>query len=339
MTALRVATVGAGYFSRFHHEGWAAIDEVQHIGACDRDIGRAMATGVAAFDDLGTMLRLTTPDLLDIILPPAAHRTALETAFSHGVGTVICQKPFCRDLREAREMVAAADAAGALLVVHENVRFQPWYRRLKQLLDDGLLGEVQQMTFRLRPGDGQGPDAYLDRQPYFRTMDRLLVHETAVHWIDTFRFLFGDPVAVYADLRQVNPAIAGEDAGTILFDHPGGVRTLFDGNRSLDHAAANTRCTMGEALVEGTRGTITLRGDGSLWFRRFGEMVESSVMEARDWKGFGGDCAAALEAHVVAALREGRPPENTAREYLRVIEIEEAVYRSAGAGQKIALAL
>ena len=55
------------------------------------------------------------------------------------------------------------------------------------------------LTFRLRTGDGQGPDAYLSRQPYFQKMEHFLVHETAVHWIDTFRFLLGDINAVYAD--------------------------------------------------------------------------------------------------------------------------------------------
>ena len=67
-------------------------------------------------------------------------------------------------------------------------------------------------------GDGWGDNAYLDRQPYFQTMPRLLVVETAIHWIDTFRFLFGEVDAVYARLRRINPAIAGEDAGLICFD-------------------------------------------------------------------------------------------------------------------------
>ncbi|MEO0763052.1 MAG: hypothetical protein AAFZ09_14815, partial [Pseudomonadota bacterium] len=60
--------------------------------------------------------------------------------------------------------------------------------------------------------DGQGPDAYHARQPYFQRMPRFLVHETAVHWIDTFRYLMGEAETVYADLRRLNPAIAGEDA-------------------------------------------------------------------------------------------------------------------------------
>ena len=334
---LRVACVGAGYFSRFQYDSWARLDRVEVVGACNRTIDKARATGFPAYSDLATMLAETRPDVLDNILPPTLHADTIRTAIEAGIKTLICQKPFCRNGGEARDMTDAAEAAGLRIVVHENFRFQPWYRALKRLLDAGAVGELQQVTFRLRPGDGQGPDAYLDRQPYFQEMPRFLVHETAVHLIDTFRFLCGAPFAVYADLRKVNPVIAGEDAGYILFDHPNGVRALFDGNRSLDHAADNRRRTMGEALAEGTEGTIDLRGDGSLWLRRFGEREGTCVLPPDTWDGFGGDCVHALQSHVVSGLLDGTPIENCARDYLRVIDIEDAVYRSAETGTKIRL--
>ena len=52
--------------------------------------------------------------------------------------------------------------------------------------------------------------------------DRLLVYETGVHWIDTFRFLLGEIETVYAQLQQRNPAIRGEDSGQLIFSHAGG---------------------------------------------------------------------------------------------------------------------
>ncbi|MEE4187701.1 MAG: Gfo/Idh/MocA family oxidoreductase [Roseobacter sp.] len=168
-------------------------------------------------------------------------------------------------------------------------------------------------------------------------MPRFLVQETAVHWVDVFRFLLGAPQAVYADLRRLNPAIAGEDAGVILFDHPGGVTALFDGNRLLDHSSDNTRRTMGEALFEGTKGTLTLFGDGRVEKRAFGA-VDSTVVLAPDrWDGFGGDCVHALQRHVTEALRAGQTPENTARDYCGVLRIRDAIYRSAETGSKIRL--
>ncbi len=334
---IRVACLGAGYFAQFHYDSWSRMPEVELVGACDHDLVKAAATGVPAYDDLGQMLDETAPDILDIILPSEAHATAIETATSHGVSTIICQKPFCRALAEARHMAHRAEAAGVALVVHENFRFQPWYRAIKAALDSAAIGIFHQATFRLRPGDGRGPKAYLDRQPYFQKMPRFLVHETAVHWIDTFRYLFGNPISVYADLRKLNPVIAGEDAGYIIFEYPKGQRAIFDGNRHLDHAADNLRRTMGEGLIEGTSGVMSLTGDGAIQLRARGALEGIELLAANTWSGFGGDCVHALQRHVVAHVMTGAALENTAESYLRVLEIEEAVYASAEQGRKIEL--
>lgn len=334
---IRVACLGAGYFSQFHYESWTRMENAKLVAACDQSIGKAEATGLPSFTDLGAMLDATSPDLLDIIVPPQAHASSIRTALKHGVKTVICQKPFCLSLAEAREITDHSENAGAVVVVHENFRFQPWYRVIKSALETGRIGTVLQATFRLRPGDGQGPKAYLDRQPYFQDMRRFLVHETAVHWIDTFRYLFGPASAVYADLRRINPVIKGEDAGYIVFDHAGGLRALFDGNRHLDHAADNLRRTMGEALIEGTGGSISLSGDGAVHLRGFGA-AQPTVLHGPDTSpGFGGDCVHALQSHVISGLLTGGPIENTARSYLEVLEMEAAIYQSDATGRKVSL--
>lgn len=335
--SFRVACLGAGYFARFHYDAWARIGGAELVGAADRAEPSAAATGLPAFTSLDAMLTAVKPDILDIITPPPTHAAAIRTALHHGVRTIICQKPFCASLQEARTLAAEADAMGSRLLIHENFRFQPWYRAMRQVIDAGETGEVRQLTFRLRTGDGRGPDAYLDRQPYFQTMPRLLVHETAVHWIDTFRYLMGPATGVYADLRRENPVIAGEDAGYILFDYASGARAVFDGNRLLDHPSDNTRLTFGEALLEGTDASLTLRGDGSVTHRRFGTQTEKVILPERMYNGFAGDCVHALNAHVIDALRGDAPFENLARDYLSVREIEETVYRSAAKGCRLPL--
>lgn len=334
---IRVACVGAGYFSRFHYDSWNRIDRALPVGSCNRSIEAAQATGLPAYDDLRRMIAETKPDLLDIILPPVAHAETIRTALECGIKTLICQKPFCQTLDEAREMVALARAHDARIVVHENFRFQPWFRALKTVLDDGLIGDVQQVTFRLRPGDGQGPEAYLDRQPYFQQMEKFLIHETGVHYVDTFLYLLGGLSSVYADLRKVNPVIAGEDAGYVVFEHENGARSLLDANRNLDHAADNLRRTMGEGLIEGTSGTIELRGDGTLWHRSFHSTIEACILEPDPSENFGGDCVHHLQTHVVAGLLDDTPLENLAEDYVKVIEIEGAIYHSNETGHKIQL--
>jgi predicted dehydrogenase len=337
---INVAVAGTGYFAQFHLEAWRRLPGVELVAACSLD--PASLVGAAAryliprqFADVGEMLGATKPDLLDIVAPPAAHRLILEQAARRGVN-VICQKPFGGDLATAREMVQIARDAGITLIVHENFRFMPWYREARRLLDQGALGAPYGVSFRLRPGDGQGPRAYLDRQPYFRQMPRFLIHETAIHLIDVFRFLLGEVSGVFARLRRLNPAIQGEDAGYVLFDFASSASGLFDGNRLVDFPAANPRLTMGEMLLEGSEATLRLDGLGRLFLKPRKGLERQHAYAWHD-QGFGGDCVFALQQHVVRHLRDGAPLENPGRAYLRNLEIEEAIYRSAASGRIEAL--
>jgi predicted dehydrogenase len=338
---LRVGVVGSGYFSRFHYEAWARMPEVKlaAMATLDAQTGEAIAGehGIGqVYSDLDTMLAAEALDLIDIVAPPAVHLRACRLAAEAGIAA-ICQKPFCGGLGDARKAARMAEDAGTLLVVQENFRFQPWYEAIRRQIPKRLPGELFQATFRLRPGDGQGADAYLERQPYFQDMPRLLVHETAIHLIDVFRFLFGEIVAVTADLRRLNPAIRGEDAGLIIFEHENGLRSLFDGNRLSDHDADNARRTLGEMLVEGAAGVLRLNGDAELTFRAHGSREHEGIDYSWRDRGFGGDCVYRLQRHVVAHLLDDAPVMNAAADYLRNQEIEEAVYLSAQEGRRITI--
>ncbi|MDE0973413.1 MAG: Gfo/Idh/MocA family oxidoreductase, partial [Arenicellales bacterium] len=242
---LKVAGIGAGYFAQYHYDAWQRIGEIELVAVCDLDASRARSTaqrhGIpAVFTDVEAMIREIQPDILDIITPPDSHEALVHTAIESG-SAIICQKPLAPDTSAARRMVESAETNQSFFAVHENFRFEPWYREIRNLLDSQRLGEIYTVSFRLRPGDGQGSEAYLNRQPYFQQMERFLVHETGIHFIDTYRYLFGDIKRVYANLRRLNSAIAGEDAGTVLFEFGNGIRGLWDANRLVDHDSPDTR--------------------------------------------------------------------------------------------------
>lgn len=330
-----VACVGAGYFAQFHHAAWQHVSGANLVAVVDRDPNATMPDNVDRYIDLGALLADRAIDVLDIATPPETHSMMIEQAIGAGVTRIICQKPFCGALDVARRVAARAAADGVDLIVHDNFRFQPWYRRLKAILEDGSLGRVHQINFALRPGDGRGASAYLDRQPYFQTMDRFLVHETAVHFLDVFAYLLGLPDHVYADLRRLNPHIAGEDAGLIILGYEDGRRAVFDGNRLMDHAADNRRLTMGEALVEAEEACIRLDGYGRLHRRGTGEADWQQIWACEPDDRFGGGCVEALCQHAVDAWHRGARPENDAASYLQILELEEQVYESARAGARI----
>lgn len=339
---LRVAMVGYGYFAQFHLNAWQRMHEVSLQALADarpdrRVSARESAPQIELFETMDDMLSSGTFDILDIATPPPTHMDLVSKALGR-VRVIICQKPFCESLGQARQIAAAADRSTTQLVIHENFRFQPWYREIERILNGGLLGRVVQAQFRLRPGDGAAPDAYLDRQPYFRDMKQFLIRETGVHWIDVFRFLFGDPVAVSADLYQTNPVIAGEDSGTFTFQMADGARIVFDGNRTLDHVAQNRRLTMGELLIEGSAASLHLSGDGEIEIRKFGENTWHPHRFSFENRDFGGDCVYQLQQHVVSHLTAGTPLENTAGLYLKNLQLQQLVYRASDEGRKLPVA-
>jgi D-apiose dehydrogenase len=335
----RVLLVGAGWFARFHAAGWAAAG-AQVVGVCDTDLTRAKALAAEsgapaagqAFEPLLAQLR---PDVVDVVLPPSAQAPVVLGALAQRVVTV-CQKPFGRDLAQAQALADAADHIGTALVVHENFRFAPWFREARRLISEGALGQLHSVSFRLRPGDGQGPHAYLARQPSFQAMPRFLIRETAIHFIDSFRYLCGEVQAVTARLRQINPAIAGEDAGLVIFEFANACTGLFDGNRLNDHVAQDPRRTMGEMWLEGSSGVLRLDGDGRLWMKPHHGLERAHPCTLADGP-FGG-AVTALQAHVLAHWQRGTPLENTASAYLPNLRVQEAIYHSHATGRRIEMA-
>jgi len=336
---IRLAVAGTGYFSQFHFDAWHRCPEVDLIAVASLDQAAAeqiaQTSGAKVFASAREMIETVDADLVDIITPPSTHLALVEACARRGVAS-ICQKPFCGTIEMARRAVEVLNETGSFCVVHENFRFQPWYVATKAFLETGRLGTIYQAQFRLRPGDGQGGDAYLARQPYFQTMERFVVHETAIHYIDVFRYLFGPLDRIWADLRKLNPVIAGEDDAFLVLTHKDGLgdgmRSVIDANRLADHAATNTRRTMGELIVDGENGELRLDGDANLLFRLRGETVWEPVPFAWNNHGFGGDCVYNFTRHVVEHLTLGVPVANSAHEYLANLEAEEAAYRSAETG-------
>ena len=359
MSQIRIAVIGSGYFSQFHLAAWQRLHsdgaEICGLLSLDEQSANAMCERFSIASRYRTIDELIAdaPDIVDVIVPPEAQLALIRTLADAGI-TVICQKPFCSTLEEARIAVSYFASKNVPLIVHENFRHQPWYRAIKAELDQGRLGELYQISFRIRPGDGQGADAYLARQPYFREQSQFLVRETAVHWIDVFRFLAGEIEAVFASLTRLNPIINGEDAGIMLLQFASGARGLIDGNRLSDHNAENTRLTMGEMLIEGEKGVITLNGTGAVSFRAHGSQSIEPINF--DWQNidFAGDCVYLTQKHILNSVfgdddistRAGTDkvqeahsrehdvhvPENTADQYLINRVVERCVYESSEQG-------
>lgn len=333
---IAIACIGAGYFARFHVDAWMRLPGAELVAICDQDEAKAQALAAEfgvpqVFTDVATMCAAVDFTVADIITPPATHLALVQLVTAQGKH-VICQKPLADTLAEAETIYRTCVRAQKRFMVHENFRFQPWHRELKRQLSAGAIGDkVHTITQRMRMGDGWPADAYLDRQPYFRTMPRLLLHETGIHYIDILRYLIGDVSEVFAKLRTLNPNIAGEDCALVLLDFANGAQGIIDGNRYNEANHSNPRYTFGTTVIEGNKGTLRLYLDGRLTLQKLGE-TERDISYHHEAKGFAGDCVYAIQEHFLEALRTGTPFETGGEDYLRSLAVLEAAYKSGETG-------
>ncbi|HXW05782.1 MAG TPA: Gfo/Idh/MocA family oxidoreductase [Vicinamibacterales bacterium] len=335
---LRAVGVGAGYFAPFHYEAWTRIPEVELTAICDLREDRAASVGASygvprSYCDWRAMLDAEHPDFVDIVTPPDTHEEICGYAAERGVH-IVCQKPLAPTLEASRRIVELAGRRGVRLMVHENFRWQPWYRAIKAVQVGGEIGEFTHIAFTMRTGDGWGPDAYLARQPFFRDYQRLLVYETGVHFIDTFRFLLGEVAGVFASLRRLNPLIRGEDAGQLLLTFVSGATAIWDANRYNESEARSPRFTFGRLRADATGGHLTLDPDSNIRIKPLGEAERDLDYDRAD-VNFAGDCVYFLQRHFVDCMLSGRPFESSGLDYLRTIRVVEAAYASAASGQRI----
>ncbi len=339
----KLVGIGSGYFAGFQYRAWTErIPEVEVTAMCNRVIEKAKPLMEEFniprhYSDYIEMLNEEKPDIVDIITPPDTHLEMCKAAADRGID-IICQKPLAPTLEEAREIVEYVGRKNVRFMVHENWRFQPWYREMKSLMEEGVIGDIHSMYFRSRMGDGWGDNAYIPRQPYFRTYPRFLVYENGIHFIDTFRFLFGEVKEVYAALRKLNKVIKGEDSAKIFFRFKNGVEAIWDANRYNEPTVDNPRLTFGNCLLEGFKGSVRFYEDARITIQKLGEKEMEHPYEYSDID-FSADCVYTTQRHFMDCLNTGDEFETNGHDYLKSLVVQEAVYKSAEMGKPVVISV
>ena len=228
--SLKGVCAGAGYFRRYHLDGWNRIPEVQITALCDPDQKRAedrmQEFGIARrYSDYRSMIERERPDFVDIITPPSTHLNICRHAAESHIA-IICQKPLAPTLEVSKALVELTRQHGVRFMVHDNWRWQPWYREIKKIIETGTLGRVSIANIQMRMGDGWGSDAYLDRQPYFRDYPQLLIYETGVN-------LYACPPRTTFGILRLDGL-----AGHLIMDSCGDLTIKKLGQPSYHHAYA-----------------------------------------------------------------------------------------------------
>lgn len=143
---IRVGVIGAGYWGPNLIRNFVACPETELVAVCDRDAGRLkkVLTGypsVAGVGEIDALLARNDIDAVAIATPVHTHYPIALAAMRAGKH-VLVEKPMASSVREAEELVAAAKAAGRVLMVDHTFIYGGPVRKMKELVDSGELGDI-----------------------------------------------------------------------------------------------------------------------------------------------------------------------------------------------------
>lgn len=335
-----VGMVGTGYWSDKHLQAWKRIPNVELAALCDRDPAKLRAKaaeyGVAedrCFAGLEEMLVRTELDIVDIVTGPETHAELVRQAAEAGKH-ILCQKPFAPSYEEAERIVATARSAGVRLMVTENWRWLQPFQLIKRSLDDGALGRLHAARYihtdfytpRMAPGV-ELP------QPFFREMPRLLFYEMGVHWFDTWRFLFGTPNRLYAELATISPHVRGDDSGIVVLGYDSGFYGFLDMSwatrQKLDQPPGGKVGPMHleQMIVEGERGTLKMYTDGRIAVVDADGRGETVLAEKTELDHE--ESHVRLQSHYIRCLETGEPFQTSGEDNLTTLRMVFGTYVSA----------
>lgn len=328
---LRGALIGCGFFAENHMHAWAGLADADIVALCDRDIARARAMaerfGIAeTYADAAEMFAACPLDFADIATTVESHRPLVELAVRH-VATVICQKPFAETLADGRAMVAAAEVAGAHLIVHENFRWQAPLVTLKAHVDAGRIGTPAWARVSFR----HGYDNYVN-QPYLKQIDRFAIMDVGLHLFDVARWLMGEVADVACTTQRRNESVHAEDTFTALLRHVGGGVAICD---CTFDAKLDPEPFPGTAVtVEGDAGTVAVDAFGRLTLMSPGQhRVEETAPPMPPWGGapwgMVQDSVVNFESHAIDVMRGRAAPQPSGADNLATLAVAFAAYDAA----------
>ena len=197
MTTTRIGLVGYGFGGRvFHAPLLAAAAGVEFAGVVTRSPERRAELahdhpGTPAFDSLAD-LAAAGADAVAISTPAATHIPLALEAIELGLA-VVSDKPFALDAAQARTAVEAAEAAGVVLSVYQNRRWDSDLLTVRRLLERGELGEVTLFESSF--------ERYSRPTSRCRASGGGILRDFGSHLVDQALLLFGPVASVYGEVR------------------------------------------------------------------------------------------------------------------------------------------
>lgn len=334
---LKAVLAGCGGMSHTWLKAAAEVNDLKMVGLVDiqpenaiRQAKEFHLADVVIGADLEDVLAKSNPDMVFDCTIPEAHVDVVITALRYGCH-VLGEKPLADSMENARKMVKVAAETGKLYAVIQNRRYDANIRRLRRLINTGVIGPLTTVNCDFYIGAHFG--GFRDR------MQHVLLLDMAIHTFDAARLITGaDPVSVYC--REWNPSGS-------WYDHDASAVAIFEMSDGIVYTYRGSWCAEGlnttwesDWRIIGEQGSI--RWDGTAQME--GQAVAAtggfhSNMQDLEIPTY--DPADRIGGHTgliqefVDSIRQGTTPETVCTDNIKSLAMVFAAIESAETGKSI----
>ena len=305
---LRVGVIGVGAMGKNHARLYSELFGVELIGVSD--VNETLVASVARsydckpFADYNDLLGENL-DALSIAVPTTLHKNVALDAIQRGIN-VLVEKPIADTVENADEIIKAALKNGVKLMVGHVERFNPAIIKLKELVGNGLLGNIVSISAK-RVG------------PYNpRIRDVGIILDLGTHDIDIMSYLYGEKIKeVYASAGSV--VHSHEDHAIITLNFDSGSSGVIDTNWLTPHKVRNLTVIGSRGIAEVNYIEETLKIFDQEWIR------DAKIEKEEPLK---------LELlHFIDCVQNDREPLVSGEQGKHALEVALAAVESARAGK------
>lgn len=341
---LKVGVIGAGWPGAAQARGYQGAGGFKIAGICDLIPARRARfvqefASAREFSDTESLLSDPGIDVVSICLPNHLHAPTTIAALKRGKH-VVCEKPPAMSASEARKIQAAAEKAGRLVLYALQRRFGGAEQAARQAIARGYTGSVYhaRASWMRTRGIPIGTGWFIDKS---KSGGGALI-DIGVHMLDISWFLLGQPrpLSVMGAVHQKFGALVGGDR---KFDVDDSAFALirFEGDKSLELSTSwalnqppqqeGTLCR-----IHGEEGAIDVYSPGGATiYRNFDKHGKCKPQALKPPKTTG---HVAMMRHLRACIAGTEKPLCGAAEGVVLMEMLDAIYKSAETGKSVSLA-
>lgn len=323
---MNVGIVGCGLIGKKRAD---ALGACKLVACADSDLARAHALaardGARATASWHELVHSSDVDIV-IVATPHDSLAGITLAAIRAGKHVLVEKPAARSANELEPVAAEADKRGAFVRVGFNHRYHRAFRKARELVDSGVLGEL--MFLRARYGHGGRIGYHKEWRADVKLSGGGELIDQGVHLIDLARWFLGDFARVDGTAKTYFWDMPVDDNAFMM------LRTSRDQVAWL-HASATEWKNTFSMEIYGSGGKLHIDGLGGsygterlMWYRMLPEM---GPPETTAWEyPMADDSWAAEFAAFVDDIRAKRSPSPNLQDALAALRVVQQIYEESG---------